>query len=102
MFYINYKGLRIEPTLSASRELMKEGKDLNDVLEILEQGYYCNPSKRKYNIVEKCLRRGNKEYKAVVAQAEVTYPDNYIEKIWRLIHFGKITYKKGRRKKNEI
>ena len=99
MFDITYKSFRIEPTLSASRELMKEGKDLNDVLEILEEGYDCSASKRKSNIIEKCLKKGNKEYKAVVAQTEVTYPDNYTEKVWRLIHFGKITYKKQRRRK---
>lgn len=99
MFNINYKGLRIEPTLSASRELMKEGKDLYDVLEILEEGYNCSASKRKANIIEKCLKRGNKEYKAVITETEVTYPDNYIEKVWRLIHFGKTSYKKHRRRK---
>ena len=99
MFDVKYNGLRIEPTLSASRELMNEGKDLNDVLEILEGGYDCSASKRKYNIMEKCLKKGDKEYKAVVAETEVTYPDNYTEKIWRLIHFGKITYKKQRRRK---
>ena len=98
MFNIKYKGLRIEPTLSASRELMKEGRDLNDVLEILEEGYECSASKRKFNIVEKCLKRGNKEYKAVIAETDATYQDNYTEKVWRLIHFGKITYKKRRRK----
>ncbi len=99
MLDIKYNGLRIEPTLSASRELMKEGNDLTDVLEILEEGYDCSASRRKSNIIEKCLRKGDKEYKAVIAETEVTYPDNYIEKVWRLIHFGKITYKKQRRRK---
>ena len=48
MFDIRFKGLRIEPTLSASRELVKEKKDLYDVLEILEYGYESSTSKRKY------------------------------------------------------
>ena len=39
MFDIKFEGLRIEPTLSASRELVKEKKDLYDVVEILEDGY---------------------------------------------------------------
>ncbi|MDP3765825.1 MAG: hypothetical protein Q8R04_04900, partial [Nanoarchaeota archaeon] len=68
MFDIKFKGLRIEPTLSASRELVKEKKDLYDVLEILEEGYESSASKRKENITERSLRRGNKEYKAVVAK----------------------------------
>ena len=95
---IIYKGRRIEPTLSASRELMEEGKDLYDVLKILEEGYDCSASRRKQGITEKCLRKGNKEYKAVLAETEVRYPDGYMEKVLRLIHFGKITYKKERRR----
>lgn len=98
MFDIRFNGLRIEPTLSASRELVKEKKDLYDVLEILEEGYESSASKRKENIIERSLRKGNKEYKAVVAKTEVTYPDGFREEVWRLIHFGKTTYKKGRRK----
>jgi len=98
MLDIKYKGLRIEPTLSASRELVKEEKDLYDVLEILEEGYESSASKRKPNIVEKSIRKGNKEYKAVIAKTEISYPDGFKEEVWRLIHFGKITFKKGRRK----
>lgn len=99
MFDIRFKGLRIEPTLSASREIVEEKKDIYDVLEILEEGYESSPSKRKQNIVERSLRKGNKEYKAVVAKTEVIYPDNFKEEVWRLIHFGKITYKKERRRR---
>jgi len=99
MLDITYKGKRIEPTLSASRELMKEGKDLYDLLEILEDGYDCSASKRKENIIERCLRKGRKEFKAVLAETEITYPDGFAEKVWRLIHFGKTTYKKTRRRK---
>ncbi|MBS3098550.1 hypothetical protein J4209_07195 [Candidatus Woesearchaeota archaeon] len=98
MFDIKFQGLRIEPTLSASRELIKEGKSLYDVLEILEEGYNSSASKRKPNIIEKSIRKGNKEYKAVVAKTEVAYPDGFKEAVWRLIHFGKIGYKKERRR----
>lgn len=96
---ITYNGLRIEPTLSASRELMEQGKDLYDVLKIPENGYDCSPSKRKSNIIEKGLRRGNKEYRVVLAETEVIYPDRSREKVFRIIHFGKIAYKKDRREK---
>lgn len=57
MFDIRFNGLRIEPTLSASRELVNEKKDLYDVLEILEKGYESSASKRKKNIVERSLRK---------------------------------------------
>jgi len=98
MLGITYNGKRIEPTLSASRELAKECKDLYDVLKILEEGYDCSASKRKTDIIERCLKRREKEYKVVLAETEVTYPDGYTENVLRLIHFGKITYKKERRK----
>mgnify|MGYP001565122235 CR=1 FL=1 len=98
IFEVKFQGLRIEVTLSASRELVKEGKDLYDVLKILERGYDSSASKRKPNIIERSIKKGNKEYKAVVAKTEIRYPDGYVEEVWRLIHFGKITYKKGRRK----
>ena len=94
MLAVRYKGLKIEPPLSATRELLKHDKDLTDVLEILEDGYDCGASKRKKNIIEKCIRKGDKEFKAVVAKTRVKYPDKYIETVCRLIHFGRITFKK--------
>lgn len=87
----NYKGCRIEPTLSASRELVKHGCSLYDAVEILENGYDCSASRRKVNIEEKCLRKGSKEIKAVVALTTVSYPDKFTETVWRLIHFSTIT-----------
>jgi hypothetical protein len=95
---IIYNGMRVEPTLSATRELLKEGKDFRDVLTILEEGYDCSVSKRKGNVIEKCLRKGKKEYKAVLVETDVMYPDGYTEKALRVIHFGKITYKEERRR----
>ena len=94
MFGVRYKGLRIEPTLSATRELLKYDKDLTDVLEILNEGYDCGASKRRSNIIEKCIQKGNKEFKAVVAKTTIKYPDGYKESVWRLIHFGKVTFRK--------
>lgn len=80
---VTYKGLRIEPTLSASRELVREGKDLYDVLEILENGYVVK--KRKKDVIEKALRKGKKEFRAVIAKIQVQYPDGFMEEVWRLI-----------------
>lgn len=94
MLEVRFKGLRIEPTLSATRELLKHGMDLADVADILNSGYDCGPSKRKPNIIEKCMRRGNKELKAVVVKVSVKYPDGYCEGVWKLIYFGKTAFKK--------
>lgn len=94
MFDVTYEGLRIQVTLAASRELAYYGYDLEDVKEILETGYECSASQRKLNIIERCINKGRKEYKAVVIKVEVTYPDNYKEEVWRLIHFGKNTWRR--------
>ena len=37
MLDITFKGTRIEPTLSAVRELIREGKNLYDIVYILEE-----------------------------------------------------------------
>lgn len=94
MFDVRYQNLRVEPTIVSTRELLKHNKDLTDVLEVLENGYDCGASKRKENIIEKCLKRENKELKAVVVKVEVKYPDGYKEEVWRLIHFGIIGRKR--------
>ena len=59
MFDVRYKGLRIELTLAAGRESVSENIDLNDVVEILEDGYDCGTGKRKEGTVERCLIAGN-------------------------------------------
>ncbi len=92
MFDVRYKGLRIEVTLSASRELLHEDLDLDDVAEILEQGYDCGTGKRKEGVIERCMVRGVKVIKVVVAKTSVVYPDGFQEEVWRLIHAGKFTH----------
>ena len=99
MFDVRYKGLRIEITLAACRESMSENIDLNDVVEILEDGYDCGTGKRKKGIVERCLRKGNKVFKAVVAQTSVRYLDGFQEDVWRLIHVGKFTYSRKHKRR---
>jgi len=80
-----YQNKEIKATKSASNELWHFKKDLWDVLEILEKGYPCGSSKRKSNIIEDCINKGNKIHKAVVADC-----GDY----WLLIHFGVFSYKK--------
>lgn len=93
-----YKGYRIDSTNAASRELVHHGYSLYDVKRILEEGYDCSRSRRKVNILEKCIRQGRKEVKAVVALITVPYSDGYTDTLWKLIHFGVVTYT---RRKNE-
>ena len=99
IFEIRFQNLTIVPTLDATRELIKNDKDLYDVLDILKNGVDYSASKRKKNIVEKALIRKNKLYKAVVAKVEVSHPNGSCEFVWKLIHFGKTTYKKRKSKK---
>ena len=94
MFDIKYKGLRIEVTLAATRELLQENLDLNDVVDILEKGYDCATGKRKPGIIEKCVRKQNKITKVVIAKTSVRFPDGFQENVWRLIHLGTFTYSK--------
>jgi len=85
MFSIRYEGLRIVPSLSATRELMGEEKTLFYVLKILEEGYDA-PRKRKVGIIEKWLDKGKKTYNAVIVK---DYDEIMREDVWVLIHFGK-------------
>jgi hypothetical protein len=101
MFDVGYEGLRIEVTLSASRELLKENLDLNDVVEVLEDGYDCGTGKRREDTIERCIRKGNKVVKAVVVKTSVTYPDKFQESVWRLIHVGMFTYSKKHKPKGD-
>ena len=82
-----YKGLRIVPSLSAARELMKNSETLDFVVEMLEAGYDA-PSKRKKGTIERWLDRGNKTCNAVIAR---DYNEITREDVWVLIHLGKFT-----------
>lgn len=87
MFNIRYRGSRVVVSHSAMRELMKEGKALYDVLEILEEGYDA-PRKRKSGTIERWLNKGKKTYNAVIVK---DYDEIAKEDVWVLIHFGKFT-----------
>ena len=80
-----YQNKEIKATKNSSEELWQLKKDLWDVLKILENGYDCSSSKRKANIIEKCLRKGKLIFKAVVADCGGYF---------LLIHFGKFTRRK--------
>ena len=80
-----YQNKDLKATKDAAEELGQFGHDLWDVLEVLLSGYNCSNSRRKGNISEKCLRKGDNVYKAVVADC-----GGYL----LLIHFGKFSYKR--------
>jgi predicted CopG family antitoxin len=90
MFSSTYKGIRIAVSHAAMQELMKEGKSVSDVIEILEEGDDA-PRKRKKGTIEKWLIKGNKTFNAVIVR---DYHELMKEECWLLIHFGKFTKKR--------
>jgi len=78
-----YQDKEIKATKTASDEMWHLKKDLWDVLDILERGYDCSTSRRKVNVIEKCIRKGKDIFKAVVVDC-----GGHL----LLIHFGKFTY----------
>jgi hypothetical protein len=92
MFSDRYRGLRIAVSDAAMRELMKEGKSLSDVVDILEHGRDA-PRKRKTGIIEKWLDKGAKTYCAVVAR---DYNEVLHEDVLLLIHYGRFSRRRKR------
>lgn len=90
---VRYRRRRIAVTRSAMQELLEEGKDIQDVLKVLEEGYYA-PRKRKQGIIEKWLDKSKKTFNAVIVE---DYDEIRKEPCWALIHFGKFTRKKTKK-----
>ena len=90
-----YKGKPIFPTKTALNELSEIDVNLYEVPNILENGFQIR--KRKKNITERGIQRGNKVINVVVVDL-----GNY----YKLIHAGKFTlskkFKKLMRNKNGI
>jgi hypothetical protein len=81
--YPEWKGLPIIPSDAAMRELFDSKMDLIDVKEILELGYDCAKSKRKKEVLERCLERKGKSIKVVVAKG---YNYSLKTDCWVVIH----------------
>lgn len=90
MFDITYRGLKLIPSKSAMRELMKYDLTLQDCKEILAEGYTA-PRKRASGTEEKWLNKGNKTYNIVIVESL-----NFVlnERIYLIIHVGKFTRRK--------
>ena len=73
------------PSRSASDEMIKHGLTLDDIIEILSDGYDCSSSKRKKNTIEKCLDKKGKTRKAVIVQ---TFNYSFDAEVWLVTHLG--------------
>ena len=85
MFDIRYNGLRLVPSKSAMREMMKLGLALADCKEILEIGNDA-PRKRSIGTEEKWLSKGHKTYSVVVVRS---FNHFYSEEVQLITHVGK-------------
>ena len=90
MFDIRYNGLRLVPSKSAMREMIKLGLDLIDCKEILENG---NPAPRKRSIgtEEKWLSKGVKTYNVVVVRSFNCFHNEEVQLITHIGKFGRKT-----------
>jgi type II secretory pathway component PulF len=85
MFGFEWNGKPLIPTKHALDEMDNAGIDMYKAVEILDEGFDCSRSKRKANVVERCITRGNKVLKVVVADVGSYY---------KIIHAGEFTEKK--------
>ena len=67
-------------------ELVEHGMDLDDVADVLNEGYNCSRSKRRKGVLEKCIDKGNKTIKVVVQRGNIELDG---QDCWELIHVGK-------------
>ncbi len=82
--YPEFKGRPLIPSAAAQRELDELGYDLRFVKHVLEEGHDCAASRRRANIIERCVARKGKEIRVVAAL--VKWED---KAFWRVIHVGK-------------
>ena len=59
---------------------------LEEAVEVLERGYDCAPSKRATSTIERCLDRGKKTVKVVVAESVRRHPED--QEVWLITHVG--------------
>lgn len=89
MFGFEWKGKPLIPTKQALDEMERAEIDMYRAVEILDAGFDCSRSRRKGNVYERCMKRGNKILKIVVAE---------IDGYFKIIHAGIFAAKKGRYK----
>jgi hypothetical protein len=86
---VRFKGLRLVPSRTASRELTKLGFDLDDCQSVLEEGYEGRI--RSENTFERWLDSDGKTFNIVVVKSH-----NFIykEDVYLITHAGKFTRRK--------
>lgn len=77
--YPEYKGKPVMPIKRTIEELEEEGLDMDDVIEILDEGFDCSRSAGEENIEEKCIQR-----KKAIIKVVVENMGDY----WKLKHVG--------------
>ena len=81
--YPKYEGLPLIPSKAAMNELYKFGLTLQDVQEVLEEGYQTK--RRKEGTLEKCIKRNNVILKVVVSKS---YNFSFKTECWVVVHIG--------------
>ncbi len=74
------------------REMLELSMILDEAVEVLEKGHDCARSRRSPGTIERCLDRGKKTVKVVVAESVRRHPEE--EEVWLITHVGLI----GRRR----
>ncbi len=87
MLEFTWKGKPLIPTRRALDEMERNNIDMYKAEEILNSGFDCARSRRAPNVYERCVQRGNKVVKIVVAD---------IGDYYKIIHAGTFTAKKKR------
>ncbi|WP_456474230.1 hypothetical protein [Candidatus Pyrohabitans sp.] len=86
--HLKWRGLPVIPSRTALEEMYREDLLIHDVVEILENGYDCARSRRKRDVIERCVDRKSKTLKAVVAKS---YNYDMESEVWVITHVGRFT-----------
>lgn len=85
MFDICYQDLKLIPSKSAMREMIKLALTLDDCKNILENGKTA-PRKRSFEKEEKWLKKGKKTYNIVIVRTTNYF---YNEEVYLITHIGR-------------
>ncbi len=94
MIYPLFRDLPLVPSRSAMNELYNNSLDLYAVLDVLEHGYDCSKGRRSKGILERCLDKGKKTIRVVVAKS---YNYSLDSEVWVITHVGMTSKSKVRK-----
>lgn len=84
-----WQGLPVVPSHAAAREMLNEKFNSEDILQVLEEGEEVVAKKRADGVVEKCLRKGRRSIKVVVARScNKFFETDY----WVIIHVKSVSF----------